>query len=69
MLYKFCVLFWVMSGFGAGILCTDPFGISFDTTTPTFTFQGLPMMSNAQKLGKTLWFYCGRNQFILVVLL
>lgn len=67
MLYKFCVLFWVLSGFGSGVLCTGLFGIYFDTTTPAFTFQGHPMMSNAQKSGKTLWFYCGRNQFILVV--
>ena len=51
------------------VLCISLFGIYFDTTTQTFTliFQGHPMMSHALKLGRTLWFYCGRNQFILVV--
>lgn len=67
MLRMFCVKFWVLSGFGSGVSCIDPFGIYFDATSLTFTFQGHLMMSNAQKLGRTLWFYCGRNQFILVV--
>lgn len=52
-------------------LCINPFGLSFDTTTPIFTltFQGHLMMSHTQKSGRILWFYCGRNQFILVVVL